>query len=185
LRSATRDLHRRLDHHPVLAPLAGPATTSATYQRALVALYAITSPVETAVGDYRGSRDPFLSYGGERRMPALVADLRCFGLTPPDAAWAGPSIETDGELIGCLYVLEGATRGGTVIFRRMHRVLGITEERGGRFFYGYGDQGEQLWREFWRFADEICPRELWPKACQAATTLLTSFLVLLDDYLDL
>jgi heme oxygenase len=125
-----------------------------------------------------------LIYECRRRIPALAADLQRYGLTPPDGAWAGPSIESDDDLIGSLYVLEGATRGGTVIFRRMQKVLGITKDQGGQFFYGYGNQSEQLWHEFWRFAAATCPREHWPAACRAATMLLSSYLVLLDDHLD-
>jgi heme oxygenase len=185
LRGATRDLHHRLDSHRLLAPLVGAATTPTEYQRALLALYAVTSPVETAVGAYIQARGLPLNYEPRRRMPALAEDLLCYGLTPPDGAWAGPSIETDGELIGSLYVLEGATRGGRVIFRRMQKVLGITEDRGGRFFYGYGSQSEQLWHEFWHFATATCPEERWIEACRASTMLLSSFLRLLDDHLDL
>jgi heme oxygenase len=117
-------------------------------------------------------------------MSALAEDLRCYGLTPPDGAWAGPSIDTDAELVGSLYVLEGSTRGGTLILRRMQRVLGIRRDRGGKFFYGYGRQSEQLWHEFWRFAAATCPQEEWPEACRAATMLLSSYLDLLDDQLD-
>jgi heme oxygenase len=184
LRGATHDLHRRLDQHRVLLPLLSAVTTQAQYQRALVALYAVLSPVETAIGGYIDAWGLALNYEARRRMPLLAQDLQRYGLTPPDGAWAGPSIETVGELIGSLYVLEGATRGGAVIFRRMQRVLGVTKDHGGQFFYGHGDQSDQQWQDFWRFAAATCPQKQWPAACRAATMLLTSVLNVLDEYLD-
>ncbi|HOB48136.1 MAG TPA: biliverdin-producing heme oxygenase [Mycobacterium sp.] len=179
LRRSTHRLHRDLDRHPVLSPLAGSATLP-QYQRALRAMYAITAPAEARVGAYLDAHDLALDYQARRRMPRLLQDLEFYGLTPPGPAWSGPSVDTDGELVGCLYVLEGGTRGSQFIFRRMTKALGITEELGGRFFSGYGDRTESMWQEFWSFAAEHCPPESWAEACQAAVTLLRSYRTLLD-----
>jgi hypothetical protein len=52
LRAATRDLHHRLDHHQLLAPLVRSGLTMADYSLALQALYAINAPTEKAISDY-------------------------------------------------------------------------------------------------------------------------------------
>ena len=183
LRRATRQAHRDLDRHPVLLPLTGSATLP-EYQRALGAMYAITAPVESRVGAYLDARRPRLDYQVRRRMPNLMRDLEFYGLTPPGPAWSGPAIATDGELVGCLYVLEGGTRGSRFIFQRMTMALGITEVLGGRFFSGYGDHTESTWQEFWSFAAEHCPPESWAEACQTAVTLLHWYQNLLDNFQD-
>lgn len=183
LRRATRRAHRGLDRHPALSPLTGSATLP-EYQRALCAMYAITAPVESRVGTYLDAQRPRLDYQVRRRMPNLIRDLEFYGLTPPGPVWSGPAIATDGELVGCLYVLEGGTRGSRFIFQGMTKALGITEELGGRFFSGYGDHIESTWQEFWSFAAERCHPESWAEACQTAVTLLLSYQDLLDHFRD-
>lgn len=181
LRRATRDLHRDIDRHPVLAPLAGSATLP-EYQQALVAMYAVTAPVESRVAEYLEARRLPLDYQPRRRMPKLLKDLEFYGLMPPDPVWTGPTITTEGELIGSLYVLEGATRGSRYIFGRLTKTLGVSEERGGRFFSGHGDRSESMWQEFWSFAAEHCPPERWGEACQTAVTVLGSYRVVLNPF---
>ncbi|MCB0923848.1 MAG: biliverdin-producing heme oxygenase [Mycobacterium sp.] len=165
----------------MLAPLAGSATLP-EYQRALAAMYAITAPVESCVADYLEARRLPLDYRARRRTPKLLQDLEFYGLMPPGPVWAGPTIPTDGELVGCLYVLEGATRGSRHIFRRMTKTLGISEGRGGQFFSGHGDRSDARWQEFWSFAAEHCPPEKWAEAGHAAVTLLSSYRALLDPF---
>jgi len=143
---------------------------------------AITTPVETRVGTYLDARRLPLDYQPRRRMPTLLQDLQFYGLEPPPPAWSGPDIGTDAELVGCLYVLEGGTRGSRFIFRRMTTALGITEELGGRFFNGYGDHTESMWQEFWSFAAGHCPPEGWAEACRTAVNLLRSYRDLLDGF---
>ncbi len=115
-------------------------------------------------------------------MPDLEQDLAFYGLPLPTPAWDGPSITSDGALIGCLYVLEGSTKGGRVIFRRMSRVLGISDEGGGRFFNGYGRSTEAHWQEFWKFAAHYCPNSQLEQARESAEGLFDSYVTLLDSY---
>lgn len=147
-------------------------------------MYAITAPAESRVAAYLDQRALPWHYQVRRRVPNLVHDLDFYGLTPPGPVWSGPTITTDAELFGCLYVLEGGTRGSQFIFRRMTNALGITEERGGRFFSGCGDHIDSTWQEFWSFAAESCPPESWADACRTAVTLFRSYRVLLDQFQD-
>jgi heme oxygenase len=51
-------------------------------------------------------------------------------------------------VVGCLYVLEGATLGGQVIARRLQETLKIGPENGASFFHGYGRDAGHLWKSF-------------------------------------
>jgi heme oxygenase len=152
----------------------------AEYQKALLATCAIIAPAESRIAAYLSSRRLPLDYRPRRRMPDLIEDLHFYGLTPPRRAWPGPVLATDADLVGCLYVLEGGTRASRFIFQRMTKALGITEERGGQYFNGYGDRTEAMWQEFWSFAAEYCPSGSWADACQAAITFMRSYRDLLD-----
>ena len=47
---------------------------------------------------------------------------------------------------GAVYVLEGATLGGSVIARHVMPALSLTEDAGCRFFMGYGARTGEFWR---------------------------------------
>lgn len=180
LRTATRDLHHRLDHHILLAPLVRSGIRMADYGLALQSLYAINAPTENAIADYIHARGLPFDYASRRRMPDLLADLDYLSLSIPHLAWAGPSICSSGQLVGSLYVLEGSALGGRVIFKQLQSTLKLSELTGGRFFAGHGEKTMPMWQEFWKFAADICPHEQLSDATEAATALFESILPLLD-----
>ncbi len=180
LRTATRDLHHRLDHHALLAPLVRSGLCMADYGLALQALYAINAPTETAIADYIDAQGLAFNYAARRRMPDLLNDLDFLNLNHPQMAWPGPTIRSSGQLVGCLYVLEGSALGGRVIFKQLQSALNLTEQTGGRFFAGNGEQTMPMWQAFWKFAADICPQEQLPDATAAAATLFENILALLD-----
>lgn len=57
-----------------------------------------------------------------------------------------PPLETQAEILGCVYVLEGATLGGRMISQHVRSRLGITPTTGGRFFEGYGASTAHMWQ---------------------------------------
>ena len=163
-----------------MRPLLSPDVTLAQYHRALLALHAVTGPAENRIGHYFDTRSLPMDYAPHRREPDLLNDLEYFGLSPAQPAWDGPPIDSTGALIGCLYVLEGSTKGGRLIFNRLNERLGIEAQMGGRFFSGYGRPSDELWLEFWRFADAHCPTEEIGSACEGANALFRSYIDLLD-----
>jgi heme oxygenase len=180
LRATTRDLHHRLDHHDLLAPLVRSSLDVADYALALQALYAINAPTEQAISDYIDAQGLAFDYASRRRMPDLLADLEYFGLSAPQLAWGGPSIRSHGQLVGCLYVLEGSTMGGRVIYKQLQSVLKLNQQTGGRFFAGHGELTMPMWQAFWTFAAEICSPGQITDATQAASALFESILAHLD-----
>jgi len=57
-----------------------------------------------------------------------------------------PPLGTQAEVLGCVYVMEGATLGGRMITQHIRTVLGITPMTGGSFFDGYGDDTGRMWQ---------------------------------------
>jgi heme oxygenase len=93
-------------------------------------------------------------------------------------------VEDQADLVGALYVIEGATLGGQVISPQIQAGrLGVTPEHGGRFFHGYGEQTTPRWNEFLSFAEQVCPdaarRE---KAAHTALAVFAEVEAALDDY---
>ena len=66
-----------------------------------------------------------------------------------------PEIVDAASALGVCYVLEGATLGGQIIAKHLKLSLGLQEQTGLRFFYGYGAATGKRWSEFKTQAREI------------------------------
>lgn len=153
LRSETREQHKDLER---VLDLMGMALTRDIYCRRLVQYYGFYCPLEAAlrtrcgVGDDGGSTpssDLATLIPRFDKTRLLRQDLQHFQITAEALPLCRelPSIETPADVLGCLYVLEGATLGGRIIGQHVHAELGITSATGGRFFAGYeGDTGS-MW----------------------------------------
>jgi len=91
-----------------------------------------------------------LGFSERAKTPLLRADLESLGIDPSAVALCTeiPRPRTQAERFGVCYVLEGATLGGQLISRRLQSSLGITPQRGGRFFHGYGERTREMWQAF-------------------------------------
>jgi heme oxygenase len=92
-------------------------------------------------------------YHARQKTPRLKQDLLSLGSSPESLAVTPqctdlPEVTTPGHLLGCLYVIEGATLGGRVITRHLQNQLGLTPESGGAFFDGYGAETGSHWKAF-------------------------------------
>lgn len=83
-----------------------------------------------------------------RRVRWLAEDLTALGadIAPPPPLTTPP--RNLFEALGALYVLEGSTLGGRVIFGQVSALPGISCRRGARFLYGHGPRTGELWRDF-------------------------------------
>jgi heme oxygenase len=59
-----------------------------------------------------------------------------------------PPLNAPEQLLGCLYVIEGATLGGRSITQHLQTRFGLTPQSGGAFFDGYGAHTGSRWKAF-------------------------------------
>jgi heme oxygenase len=113
-----------------------------------------------------------LSYADRRKVPLLVADLRALDVADRAAklseAEVLPAVRSPAEAIGILYVLEGATLGGTLIARQARVRLGVTAQAGGSFFGAYGKDVGARWRSFGAVVEMLTAGVPTPATCAAA-----------------
>ena len=180
LRQATKASHRRLDHHPLLAPLVRNDLTLAQYGDALAALYGVYAPLEKEIDAFLAIRPALFDYHRRRKLPALKDDLAALGRAPRKREMRYPAPTTIAELVGVLYTVEGSAMGGQSIARCLRRagfdVLPM------RFFSGYGEDAEVRWREFLTFADETCAGADNPSAAATAASLFQAIKTHLDEW---
>jgi heme oxygenase len=92
-------------------------------------------------------------YTTRQKTPRLAQDLLALGSNVAAVAAtprciALPACTTPEQLLGCLYVIEGATLGGRSITRHLQTRLGLTPQSGGAFFDGYGAHTGSQWKAF-------------------------------------
>jgi heme oxygenase (biliverdin-IX-beta and delta-forming) len=157
-------LETRCEHDAVeqVLDLMNPLLTRDSYCRHLQRFYGFYAPLEAVLqaqilGKRNANRAGELTWShatcsalGRRLTKAalLRQDLQHLGITPKDLPFCRdlPLLETQAEMLGCLYVVEGATLGGRIITRHVRATLGITPATGGSFFEGYGDDTGTMWQ---------------------------------------
>lgn len=111
LRDATRDEHDRVD----AAFLAHDLSTMDGYGRFLGAQSRAFIAIERAA-EAAGAAELIEDWADRRRADLLLEDLAELGVDLP-APVAPPVLETEAEILGAVYVLEGSRLGGAVLFR--------------------------------------------------------------------
>jgi heme oxygenase len=148
LRERTRSEHAALEQ---ALGLDDAALTAQLYTRVIVQLYGFWRPLEDRLRALGGLRDCGYDLGQRGKSELLGCDLRALGELDPFSLPLCrdlPDPTSVAAAFGCAYVMEGATLGGQIVSRSLKAHLGITPERGGRFFHGYGTETATMWRAF-------------------------------------
>lgn len=153
LRIETRDAHKELER---VLDLMGIALTRDIYCYRLEQYYRFYGPLE-AILRIRCAMPSEPVSDASSQIASLVPRLHKtlllqqdldqlqFGTTGLPLCHDLPSLETPAEVLGCLYVLEGATLGGRMIAQHIETTLGITPTTGGSFFEGYAGDTGKMW----------------------------------------
>lgn len=150
LRERTEPLHRRLEAE---SPLFSAGADERTYARYLTKLWGFHAPVERDLAKIKKLERAGLPLDERRKCPALAADLQALGhsrssvLSLPHCTFSPRLVDVPSAL-GCLYVLEGATLGGQVVFRELSRTLPDTMDIASRYLRIYGSETGARWRQF-------------------------------------
>ncbi len=154
LKEATRTAHRRLEAR---LPLLDKGLTVTQYRLLLRSFYGFYGPLESSMDACH--------------IPALRADLACrrkswwllddllsvgeshqaIGALP--LCQDLPTMACQADVLGAMYVVEGATLGGQVILKSLRCSLGSQADQHVRFFTSYGAQVPQMWAAFLRIVE--------------------------------
>ena len=150
LRDQTAEQHQRLEAKlDILTRLSSPHG----YKSLLEQFYGFYLPLEIHLGSVMCSPGSLLNFTARRKTPLLEKDLLFLDLSERDLAELPqcqklPTVESEAQAFGCLYVLEGATLGGQIISKYVADKLGYERERGATFFKSYGAEVRAMWCDF-------------------------------------
>jgi heme oxygenase len=144
-----------------MLPLLDPRVTPQDLRGILRAFYGFYAPLESRI--YAAARGSLRGDVRRRQKTQwLVHDLVTMGDTTETIAQLPcctdlPRVVFPGQLLGVLYVLEGATLGGQVIAEALRRHMG--KEVSTRFFTPYGERTTAMWESYLRFLAELTTDE--------------------------
>jgi heme oxygenase len=159
LRQETSESHQKLENNPLSRAILDPAVSLGDYQQYLSKMYGVVIACEDQVFP---AISQFLPDLGERyKSRLIIEDLAATGLSDTEIdsipVYAF-KFSTAAEALGIMYVLEGSTLGGRILYKHIHETLGLTPDNGAGYFWGYGAQTGTLWKSFvssfTRFASE-------------------------------
>lgn len=121
IKKETQHLHRKIDQHPQLSRLMSNTLLLSDYRITLELLYQWHKSVESIIY----SKD--LTNLGLRMLPKhpmILRDLQNINKYKPQT-WQQPPIHTDSlaEVLGLVYVVEGATMGGQMLGPKIAKTL--------------------------------------------------------------
>lgn len=131
-------------------PLTHPDLDREAYQRIIQAYYGFHVPLQRQIERFHAPHHP---QPDRQKVPALLKDLRALGLSDvqidalPLCADL-PPLNSQADLLGVMYVMEGATLGGQVLRRIIAERLSIGPDSGAEFLDVYGRDTGRLWKAF-------------------------------------
>jgi heme oxygenase len=166
LKSETRDVHESLERD---LNLLRPDLTLERYRSIVELFYGFHQPWEHAIKPVLAEHLPDFAEA-RSKIPKLLEDLAFLGSQQAQlpVCQALPACLEWPNLLGGLYVTEGATLGGQVISRQLEQMLGLSPRRGAAFFSSYGLQVGPMWRSFCAALQEQTPPEKEDVVVQAA-----------------
>ncbi len=170
LREKTADYHNKLEETALSQVILSEKVTMEAYIDYLKTMYAYTKPLEETF--FPLMKDVFSNLDLRERSHLLEKDLFKLGVsaTELDEADFAPIDMTASpeEMAGAIYVMEGSSLGGRVIFKHIHKTLGLEADTGGAYFYGHGGETGKFWTSFmdelWDFASQHSQQEIFQGA---------------------
>lgn len=150
LKQATAARHAAIESRSVLLD---PQLSRTTYRACLARFFGYYAPLELRMQRSQAWAETSLPYGDRHKTPLLLQDLVALGSAPEELeqtrhCCALPDLRSPARLLGCLYVIEGATLGGQIVTRHLQAHLGVTPQTGGAFFSGYAEHTGSQWKAF-------------------------------------
>ena len=147
LREATAENHRGLERR---LPFTSSELDIHLYKRLIRAYYGFYVSLEHQLDCANWAQ---LAGEDRHKAGALRNDLRALGMTDIEIETLGlcselPPLNTHAQVMGALYVIEGATLGGQILRRIAHDKLAVGEGTGGDFLDVYGSATGRMWKAY-------------------------------------
>lgn len=149
LRSQTGPEHKSLEEEPVSLALQSEHVSNQDYRIYLEKMYALFAGLEADI--FPKVADVIPDLHARKKLAHLSADLKSLGNTEENIANIQPvhfTVNDKADALAIMYVLEGSTMGGRILYKHVNKHLQKTLESGAAFFGGYGEKTGSMWKAF-------------------------------------
>jgi len=171
LKENTQVYHQQIERTPLINQLMSASISLEGYHALLKAFHGYIQPCERAI--INSSWASLL--GGREKMSRIASDFDDLKIVSLTNCQVLPPLNTREQILGYLYVMEGATLGGQIIAKILQDKLGLTAQYGARYFNGYGSDTMKMWVEFCHLINQINvlqERQVLGSASMTYTTLI-------------
>jgi len=179
LKQSTNAAHRSLDAHPILRSLVRPTLNEREYTLALVAL---EHWIKKHLPLFLNHSNEALKQRVSERYSWLIQDLK--SLNALDCIIESEPFETHhnslSEVLGAIYVFEGASLGGRVLAPLIERSLNRHDVT--HFYNGYRDNTFALWKAT---QYELDSQLIEPQQIETAVESAKKLFLSMSDSLDI
>lgn len=144
LKEKTYTYHQEIERGPLINQLINDSINMADYHILLKKFHAYILPCESAI--LSSSWSSLLD--NREKTGKLTSDLLDLEIYNNRQYQVLPPLHTREEILGYLYVFEGATLGGQIIAKVLKKRLGLTAKYGAKYFNGYGPDTIKMWLDF-------------------------------------
>lgn len=167
LREQTKILHDQIEQTFLLKKILQQEITLSDYKLLIQTFYGFIMPCEALI-DLLTCKSVIKN---RKKKPWLEQDLLALkieNINKQSICIDLPDLSEYEQVMGYLYVIEGATLGGQVLTKMIEAQLPITKDQGGRFFHGYGEKTKIMWNKFCLDLDSITHLEQQYKIINSA-----------------
>jgi heme oxygenase (biliverdin-IX-beta and delta-forming) len=138
-------------HHDSLERLNALPDSAGVYVAQLESFYGFIRPWEECLAERLPAHH--VARHGRAKTAWLAEDLMHFGYSAEQLEELPrctelPAADTENNILGAAYVIEGSTLGGQFISRHVERMLGLRDGEGYRYFQSYGSDVPARWQAF-------------------------------------
>lgn len=183
LKAATMDSHTKIEANPTLAKLTSRDLTESDYRSILEGYYGFFDALESEFAA-SAAHSQVPHFHERLRSARLKSDLQSLGLSDSQIANLPrctrlPSVKSESEFLGTMYVTEGSTLGGMLIAKHLQTMPFFSPDRGS-FFVSNPQEVSSRWKAF---IDHLEARS--PSLDEAATlSAATATFTKLDEWMD-
>ncbi|WP_231425231.1 biliverdin-producing heme oxygenase [Pedobacter sp. Leaf250] len=184
LRTETAEHHAALESLMFVNEIMNNSLSIENYKKLLTINYIIHQRLENKLANMLDTDlAEKLDMKNRLKLSALEKDLEYWqidNLTLPDVNFEMYVPERNNtEVLGALYVLEGATLGGNVIKRHILANSNFTNHEGGLNYYGvYGEELGSKWKTFVSILNESVPEADYERCIRSANETFNNLIKL-------
>lgn len=149
LQEETKSLHDKIEQTYLLKKILLQEITLNDYQLLIQKFYGFITPCEALIDSLKCKS----LIKNREKKPWLEQDIHALKISNNNDIKLSicldlPVLSEYEQVLGYLYVMEGATLGGQIISKMLKTQLQITPDQGGKFFHGHGDKTKIMWHDF-------------------------------------